>query len=274
MDLRPWYPPRPAETRKGDYGRVVVAGGSDRYAGALAFSALAALRAGADLAFVVAPRRAADVVAGYSPDLITVPCEAPFPEPDVALGIEADALVVGGGVARTALAHKALARLMRESRAPLVADAEALHALREHRIDFAGRPVLLTPHGGEFKVLTGEAWPSDMAQREDAARRAARALGATILVKGARDVIADGERVAVDTAGSPFLTKGGYGDLMAGVAGAMLARKVSAFDAGRVAAALVGRAGALAAEALGESTLASDALARFPDALRESLRSV
>src|SRR5260370_8397389 len=82
LNLKEFYPSRSNNARKGDFGRVVVCGGSDRYAGCLAFNSLAALRAGADLAIVVAPRRAADIVAGYSPDLITVPCNYPNPTPN------------------------------------------------------------------------------------------------------------------------------------------------------------------------------------------------
>src|SRR6266508_1614369 len=110
VNLREFYPARSNDVRKGDFGRVVICGGSDRYAGCLAFNALAALRAGADLAIVVAPRRAADIVAGYSPDLITVPCDSPFPDPDIVRELMpgADALVLGCGVIRTQGAHNAL----------------------------------------------------------------------------------------------------------------------------------------------------------------------
>src|SRR5438094_3461900 len=87
VNLREFYPSRSNNARKADFGRVVVCGGSDRYAGCLAFNSLAALRAGADLAIVVAPRRAADIVAGYSPDLITVPCSSPYHDPNTAIEV-------------------------------------------------------------------------------------------------------------------------------------------------------------------------------------------
>ena len=265
MDLRPYYPPRPADARKGDFGRVLVVGGSDRYAGALAFNALAALRAGADLAIVVAPRRAADLVASYGPDLITVPVDAPHPtlasvEPFLST---AHALVMGGGVARTPEAHAELRAIVEASRAPMVLDAESLHALAGHEGLLRGKTALLTPHGGEWGVLMGRAWPREDAARAEAAAECARRYHAAVLVKGHRDVASDGARHAFDDAGSPCLTKGGYGDLVAGVAGAMLARGHAPFDAARVAAHLVGAAGARAAEEYGESTLASDALARL-----------
>lgn len=273
MDLRPFYPPRPEESRKGDFGRVLVVGGSERYAGACAFNALAALRAGADLVHVVAPRRAADLVAGYSPDLITIPCDAPFPEPaKVAEAAKsADALVVGGGVERSAVAHKAMRMILGALDKPAVVDAEALHALAADKALVAGKPVLLTPHGGEYEVLAGKPWPSAPREREEAARALAKLYGASVVVKGRHETISDGAQVARDEAGSPYLTKGGYGDLLAGAAAAHLARGRSPFDAARAAAFLVGRAGELAAAQLGESALASDTLARFPEALRGAL---
>ena len=256
------YPPRRPDGRKGDHGRVLVLGGSERYAGAPAFNALAALRAGADLAIVVAPRRAADLVASYSPDLITLPCATPWPDPAVAAEEmeKADAVVLGGGVARSPGAHAALRDVILASSKPMVLDAEALHALVGHEDILQGKRALLTPHGGELKLLG-----------EDA-RAVAKRLGQTVLLKGARDLVTDGAREHVDEHGSPYLTKGGYGDLLAGAAAAFLARGASPFGAGVAAAELVGRAGALAAAELGESTLAGDALGKLPEAIRMALR--
>lgn len=272
MDLRPFYPPRPEESRKGDFGRIVVVGGSERYAGAPAFNALAALRAGADLATVIAPRRAADLVASYAPDLITVPVEGDFPElADVEEHLpRADALVVGGGIERSAKSHRALRAILGAVRTPMVVDAEALRALAADPGLVAGKAALLTPHGGEFEALAGRKWPNDDKARETECRDLAQRYGATVIVKGRREVISDGRQIARDEAGSPYLTKGGYGDLLAGAAGATLARGHTPFDAARVAAFLVGSAGERAARELGESTLASDALARIADAIREN----
>lgn len=291
MDLSGFYPPRPEQSRKGDFGRVLVVGGSERYAGAPAFNALAALRCGADLAYVLAPRRAADIVASYAPDLITIPCEGAYPElSDVEEHLpRVDAVVIGGGIERSPKAHRALRAILGAAKKPMVVDAEALHALAGdvgsgsarqgaaekpwpagHGDLVRGKPALLTPHAGEFEVLAGRKWPENETSREEECRLLAERYGATVVVKGRREVVSDGRKVARDEAGSPYLTKGGYGDLLAGAAGAHLARGRSPFDAARAAAYLVGAAGELAAAQLGESTLASDALARIPDVLRRS----
>jgi ADP-dependent NAD(P)H-hydrate dehydratase / NAD(P)H-hydrate epimerase len=264
-DIAKYYPPRGKNVRKGDFGRVIVAGGSERYAGCLAFNGLAALRAGADLAIIVAPRRAADIVATYSPDLITVPCTSSFPDPEIVKELldNADALVVGSGVVRTQASHHALQRIIGECTEPIVADAEALHAISEKPTIVRQKKILMSPNAGEFQVLSKTPWPVSTTDRHTAIRNLAKRFGTTIVVKGSEDYISDGNRVHVDLEGSPYLTKGGYGDLLAGVAGAMLARNHTPFEAARVATFVVGRAGRMAAKKFGEGTLASDALAQI-----------
>jgi ADP-dependent NAD(P)H-hydrate dehydratase / NAD(P)H-hydrate epimerase len=266
IELSQFYPVRKRQGRKGDYGRVIVAGGSERYSGCLAFNALAALRAGADLAIIIAPRRAADIVASYSPDLITIPCDKPYPDPKLVdeQVSKADSMVVGCGVQRTTSAHKALTLILRESQIPTVVDAEALHALASRKLSVRGKRFLLTPNAGEFQVLTGRPWPESRDERVPSIRALAKKYDSTAIVKGAEDFISDGQRVAIDFAGSAYMTKGGYGDLLAGVAGAVLARGFDPFDSARVAAYIVGRAGEISSSKLGEGTLASDALSEIP----------
>jgi ADP-dependent NAD(P)H-hydrate dehydratase / NAD(P)H-hydrate epimerase len=241
-------------------------GGSETYSGCLIFNALAALRAGADLSIVVAPKRAADIVAGYSPDLITVPCNTQYPDPGTAKKQldRADALVIGCGVQRTSTAHNALLSIIKACRAPIVADAESLHALALALNIGRGKRLLLTPNAGEFQILARDPWPSARQDRVQATRSLARKYGATVIVKGAEDIISDGERVSIDLNGSAYMTKGGYGDLLAGVAGAVLARGFDQFDAARAAAYIVGRAGELASSKFGEGTMASDTLSEIP----------
>jgi ADP-dependent NAD(P)H-hydrate dehydratase / NAD(P)H-hydrate epimerase len=266
------YPSRRKNVRKGDFGRLIVAGGSDRYAGCLAFSGLAALRAGVDLAIIVAPRRAADISAGYSPDLITVPCDSAFPEPQIVgeLLSNADALVLGCGVVRTRSSHDALRAIIQQCTLPIVADAEALHAIAEKPSVANGKRILLTPNAGEFQTLTGTPWPRTTKDRTRAVRALSRRYESTVIVKGAEDYVSDGNRVFVDREGSPYMTKGGYGDLVAGIAGAVLARGKTPLEAARVAAYLVGRAGRIASQKYGEGTLASDALSQISTALAMS----
>ncbi|HWG91604.1 MAG TPA: NAD(P)H-hydrate dehydratase, partial [Candidatus Thermoplasmatota archaeon] len=178
-------------------------------------------------------------------------------------------VVLGGGVARTPEAHEALRNLLAAcGDRPVVVDAEALRAIAGRPEALRGHRALLTPHGGEYEALMDTPWPASEEARAEATRAAAERYGATVIVKGRYDWISDGRDTHRDEAGSPYLTKGGYGDLLAGAAAAYLARGHEPLLAARAAAYLVGTAGARAAATLGESTLASDALARFPEVLR------
>ena len=270
LNLKEFYPKRSETARKGDFGRVVICGGSNRYAGCLALNSLAALRGGADLAIVVAPRRAADIVAGYSADLITIPCDTAFPDPKLAAEVleNADSLILGCGIVRSPESHSAIMEVIDRCQKPMIIDAEALHALASNPRVLNGKKALLTPNAGEYLVLAGKSWPSKLDERKIAAQVLAEQYGSTVIVKGSPDVISDGQRTHIDTNGSAYMTKGGYGDLLAGVAGAHLARSATPFDAARVAAFIVGRAGQIASNKLGESMLASDVLEYVPFVIR------
>lgn len=269
MNLEDFYPKRKLESRKGDFGRIIVAGGSQRYTGCLAFNGLAALRAGADLSIIIAPERAANIAAAYSPDLITIPCTTSYPEPDKVRKEldQADSLVIGCGVERTRKAHAALISIIRNWSKPIVADAEALHAIAEKPAVVREKTIVLTPNGGEYQTLTGNQWPRTESARRRAIRSLARSYGCTVIVKGGLDFISDGVHVAIDRAGSPYMTKGGHGDLLAGVLAAHLARGHSPFDAARAAALIVGLAGEKAARSTGEGLTASDVLTFIPSVI-------
>lgn len=172
----------------------------------------------------------------------------------------ADSLIIGCGVTRTQAAHDALLSIIKNCKAPIVADAESLHALASSPNAGNGKLMLLTPNAGEYQVLSGKAWPSSRPERAKATKSLARQYNSTVIVKGAEDFISDGTRAYIDHAGTPYMTKGGYGDLLAGVAGAFLARGRTPFESAKAAADIVGRAGEMASKKLGESMLASDVL--------------
>src|SRR5438093_10824502 len=148
-------------------------------------------------------------------------------------------------------------------KAPIGLDAEALQGPATEAAMNKRKQVLLTPNAGEYQVLSGRSWPPTADARRTAVKALAKQYDATVIVKGAPDIVSDGEQIYVDSRGSPYMTKGGYGDLLAGVAGAHLARGRTPFDAAKIAAFIVGRAGELAAAKFGESTLASDVLQFF-----------
>ena len=266
-------PPRPLDSHKGMAGVLLVVGGSHTYSGAPALASLAAYRAGVDLVYTAVPESAAQAAASFSPSIIAVKLPGRELAPQSLAALEpflerATAVALGPGLGRSKGVEEAVAEmvaLVAERRKPLVVDADALKALSG--VELGGETVL-TPHAGEFKALTGEAPPEGWRERGRAVEKAARELGATILLKGRVDVVSDGDRTRFNWTGNPGMTVGGTGDVLTGVTGAYLSKGFEAFQSACAAAFLNGLAGDLAAAELGHHLVAEDLLSRIPEAVR------
>ncbi len=273
--LKKIFPKRAPWARKGEFGRLLVVGGSKRFHGSPVFNSFAAYRAGCDLVFLAAPRRAADLAAAFSPSIITYPLEGEYFSPvhvEEVLQLQRDysatAMVVGGGMWRELETFVAIRELIRKTDLPLVIDADAIRAIAQTPEVLRGKKCIITPHSEEFRVLSGIRLSSDVAQRAQAAQKVAQKLGATILLKGHVDVLSDGGKAALNKTGTPFMTKGGFGDCLAGICGAFLARGASPFDAACAAAFVNGKAGELAAREKGESLMPMDSVEKISQVLR------
>ena len=264
------FPKRDPWSHKGESGKLLIMGGSLRYSGSPALAALAAIRAGTDLTLVAAPHRAADIVASFQPDLITepLPCDYLCPS-DVKHLIElaewADAVVIGGGLDRKAETYMAIRMFLKktEKTKPLVLDAEAIRAVSKHP-ELLGRYSILTPHENEFLALGGRKPNHVIKERALQVKELSEKLNATILLKGHVDVASDGRRVALNRTGNPYLTKGGTGDTLAGICGALLARGIEPFDAACAAAWINGAAGDMALKETGPGFFVSEMLDFIP----------
>ncbi|MFO8232307.1 MAG: NAD(P)H-hydrate dehydratase [Longimonas sp.] len=268
-----WYPPHGRRSHKGDNGTVLVVGGGP-YTGAPALAAMAALRTGADLAMAAVPGHAWQVVASFSPDIIARRLDGDVLHPRHLKDIEpllerADSLVVGpglGNASQTMQAVDALLDTCIERNMPAVVDADAIAAMADKT---ASGSMIVTPHAGEFKRLMGTMPSDDLEKRIASVRAAARARNCTILLKGWTDVVSDGDTVKSNHVGNEGMTVGGTGDVLSGVAGALLAMRVPAYNAARMAAFLNGSAGNAAFERKGYGMTATDLLARLPDVIAE-----
>ena len=270
--VRRLYPPRDKWSHKGDHGKVLVIGGSRRFRGAPALCALAALRAGADIATVAAPESSADVIASFSPDIITEPMEGDYFNPENLRGVLAaserfDAVVIGNGMGRMARSMEAVLEFLRLSSKPCVIDADALYMITG-RLDALRRGWIITPHGNEFFSLAGAKPGKTLESRVAAAEKFSREIRAAVLLKGYKDVIAEGGRSAVNSTGNPFMTVGGTGDVLAGICGALLAGGAKPFDAAAAGAYISGAAGDMAASTTGPGLVATDVIAKIPAVLK------
>lgn len=262
--LKKVYRPRPKWSYKGNFGHLLVIGGSKKYSGSPAFNALAAYRTGIDLVTVVAPRRAADIIASFSPDLITYPLEGDYLNKShlkeiFLLRQNADAVAIGGGLERNTETLETVIEILGNLTIPCVIDADAIHAVPNDKKVLRNN-FIITPHSNEFYVLTGIKLKQDVKERIRLVKETASKLGCVIVLKGHVDVISDGKQVAVNKTGCPYMSVGGTGDTLTGICGALLARGVNSFEAACAAAYINGLTGELASKKLGESMMASDIL--------------
>jgi hydroxyethylthiazole kinase-like uncharacterized protein yjeF len=274
-EARGLVPVRRPEAHKGDAGRVLVIAGSPGKSGAAHLALAGALRGGAGLVTLAARGAVLPFALAGRPEAMSVelPGEGPLALGDLDALADAarsaDALVIGPGIPRGRETPLLLRSLLERAGVPAVLDADALNALAERPDLLAGLPVpvILTPHPGEMARLVGGSVASVQEDRIAIAAARAREWGCVVVLKGARTVVASpGSPPSVVPAGNAGMATGGTGDVLAGLAGALLASKLPPFDAARVAAFAHGLAGDLAALRLGQRGLLAGDLA---DALGE-----
>ena len=249
-DFKILWKPRPPTAHKGDYGRLLIIGGSENFTGAPAFSALAATKCGTDLVYVASPAKTAETIASYSPDLITVKLPGdhlnPRALPELAKWTTTvDAIVLGPGIGlheETVEAVKKLITEAGEQNKPMVLDADALKIFGRNRRRLKS-PAVLTPHQGEFAQVLQRKISPDTQLRQEAARQLATETGATVVLKANVDIIADTNRLRLNKTGNPYMTVGGTGDILTGIIGAFLSQKADPFRAAVAGAFLNGLAG-------------------------------
>jgi hydroxyethylthiazole kinase-like uncharacterized protein yjeF len=225
--------------------------GSDRYTGAALLSVGGAVHGGAGMVRVVTADTPAALVRQAWPEtVISVHPDDPDWDLPGSVG-RVQAWVAGPGMGTGEGATARLTAIMRTD-LPVLVDADGLTILSQHR-DLLPRnaPTLITPHAGELaRLLGGDTDPASVeARRLEHARRAAAELGVTVLLKGSTTVIAapDGGPVLVNPTGTPWLATAGSGDVLSGLAGALLAQGLPPAQAALAAAYLHGLAGRLAA---------------------------
>jgi len=278
--LKDIYKKRPSDSRKYDFGLLLVIGGSEFYSGSPAFSALAAFRAGVDMVKIIAPKRAADIIASFSPNLAAYPLKGDWltgehlatlismTESAKAVSRGKTAVVIGGGAGRSEETQAAISEYLSQVSIPAVIDADAIHAIGKNPGVVSGKPFLITPHTYEFFILTGkEIYKLSEEEKIKMVEQEALRLKTTILLKGPTDIISDGKETALNKTGIPLMAKGGTGDTLAGIAGALMARGIAPFYAAQAAAYINGLAGQIAAKKLGESIMATDLIEAINEVL-------
>jgi hydroxyethylthiazole kinase-like uncharacterized protein yjeF len=263
--------PRPtAESDKYRRGVVGLVAGSDRYAGAAVLATGGAIRGGAGMVRVVTEDIPAQAVRARWPEAVLTPVR------DLANAGRVQAWVAGPGMGTGDDAASRLEHVLGAD-VPVLVDADGLTLLTRLRDALArrGAPTLITPHAGELARVLGSGTDAVAveAHRLEYARRAAAELGVTVLLKGSTTVIASPileSPVLVNPTGTAWLATAGSGDVLSGLAGALLAQGLAPEHAAIAAAYLHGLAGRLAAD--GAPIGAHDIIGAVPDAIRATTR--
>ncbi|TFF85985.1 MAG: NAD(P)H-hydrate dehydratase [Promethearchaeota archaeon] len=268
-DLRYIAQKRAEKSHKGDFGKVLIIGGSDRYSGAPAISALAAYRTGSDLVIIAAPKSIANALRNYSPNIIIREYNNDFLTPKNIPEFQdlfdwSDSIIIGPGLGKNSETFEAITQIFKKIEdIPTVIDADAIKALADNKELIKGKPYVITPHLGEFKIFTGNQIeiPDDNMERAELIREIAEKYDTTILLKGSVDIIANKYRYKLNKTGTPAMTVGGTGDCLAGILGSLLGRKFALFRSATAAAFLCGKIGELAEKkAHGPHIMATDLL--------------
>jgi hydroxyethylthiazole kinase-like uncharacterized protein yjeF len=280
-EIAPLVGPRPLAANKGNFGHVLVIGGSVGKAGSVAMAGMAALRTGAGLSTVATPKSVLATVAGFHPEVMTEPLdETDAGTISARAGERMDALIkgmtvlaVGPGISRNPETSEFVRSLVVKSKTPLVLDADGLNAFegRASELNGKGRTLVITPHPGEMARLTGSTVAAVQRDRINVARTFAREHELIVVLKGHRTLIAQPDgTVWVNTTGNPGMATGGTGDILTGmVAGLIAQNREHVVEAVIAAVHLHGLAGDVARESVGEHSLvATDLIKALPEAFR------
>jgi len=282
----PKLKPRPIDGHKGTFGRVYVVAGSIGMTGAAALVGRAALRAGAGLVRVATAKSALPIVAAIEPSYTTQPLAEDAAGRVSAKAINAildaahenDVVAIGPGLGQSPGLRSIVETLVQQEGLRLIIDGDGLNNLSKLG-DWPQKRkahLTLTPHPGEMQRLWSGLFREDMPKdRQEAATRMASMTGAIVALKGAGTVVADANRVYVNTTGNPGMATAGSGDVLTGITAALTGQGLDNFDSAVLGVYTHGLAGDIAAQELGQiSVIATDIIDALPHAFRKmNLRS-
>ncbi len=274
-DIRKYLPPRPNNSHKGDYGRLLCVAGSGMMPGAAILCATAALRCGVGTLCLASVPEACRMLVSNSPEAMILPLT---PSTDGYLSTASlpaildyakscSAVVIGCGLGRTASVKALVRGLIEQLECPIILDADGLNAI-DDCIDIlqkAKSSVILTPHTGELSRLLNVPTEQARIHRLDSARSLAQRYDITVVHKGPGTVVATKDHAFINTTGNSGMSKGGSGDVLAGTLGSFVAQGIAPEQAACAAVFLHGLAGDIAAQTLSKrAMLPQDLIRQYP----------
>ncbi len=250
-------------SHKGENGEVLVIGGSEDYIGCLVLAGLAALRSGVDWVTVAAPEKVAWAVSCITPDLVVKKYKGAYfskrhVKDMLKLSEKHDTVLIGNGIGRKS--EDFVKEFVRKVRKPLVIDADGIKSIRLQDTYDA----ILTPHKKEMQLLLKNSGLDKVNKMKDMKKKAKEIQKSiknnVIVVTGPEDLIVSKTEVVVNKTGNAGMTKGGTGDVLAGLCAGFLAQSGNAKKSAKAAAYINGKLGDILKKKKGYSFIASDML--------------
>jgi len=271
---------RKLSSHKGNFGHLLVIAGSPGMTGAASLTTLSALRVGAGLVTLGIPQDLNPILEIKLTEVMTLPLPQ---SKEKTLGKEGfekiknfsqkcKAIAIGPGISPNRQTKQLIKMIINQLDIPLVIDADAINVLAGELslLKKYKAPLVITPHPGEMGRLLGTSVEEIQEDRIESAVALAKKIGAIVVLKGARTVIADKEGNSwVNLTGNPGMATGGSGDVLTGIISGLLVQKLSCLEAAKTGVYLHGYAADLAVQQKGEiSLIASDTLETIPEAIR------
>jgi NAD(P)H-hydrate epimerase len=277
-------------------GRLLVLGGGPYY-GAPALSSFAAQRTGVDLIYIATPKKVAKAITSYSPLLIkprrlakelaklaptlivkelnnennVVPEDVKIVEN---LINKVDTLLIGPGLGNDKDTQKAVQKTLQlyvKNKKSIIIDADAIQVVGNSPDIIRNSKMVITPHSGEFKELTGVKLSDTLEDRKKHVKNWAKKLGVTIVLKGPIDIISNGVEIKLNDVHNEAMTVGGTGDVLAGIIGGLLSKGVEPFNASRMGVFINGFAGNMAFKKRSYGLVSTDIIDEIPNVLKKYL---
>lgn len=254
-----FYKQRPKYSHKGDFGHVLIIGGSIGKIGAAVLSTRAAYRMGAGLVTAYLPQCGVSVMQTAVPEAMVVSSSGENFVTEFEIDLKPDAIAVGMGLGTTTEVVQALKTLFKTAEAPLVIDADALNCISANKelLKLLPKNSILTPHPRELERLIGK-WKDDY-DKLDKTKKFTTKHKCIVLIKGANSMVVITNKLYINTTGNPGMATGGSGDVLSGMIAGLLAQGYDALLATIFAAYLHGSSGNILAQQQGfESIMAGD----------------
>lgn len=280
--VRSLIPSRKAEYNKGNCGKVAVISGSTGMAGSGCLTAKACLRAGSGLVYLAVPSNLINVYQCVVPEAVVIDLKdsqgvirGESIDTIAELLAKCDVAAIGPGLSAEKNLYNIIKRLADTSDLPMILDADILNVISLNTDIFGAfkNQVVITPHPGEMARLTGLDIPYIQSNRIEVAKKYAALWGVTVVLKGARTIIADKSgHIYINSTGNPGMATAGSGDSLTGIIASLTGQGAQTTFAAVAGAYLHGLAGDIAARSKGEYGLtAMDIVENIPSAILETI---